>query len=59
MNGCDKVKSDTEVFHVETKYDDRPLSEQTLNDVLQSRAEQLGDDPLLFYGPEDQAVSYA
>ena len=59
MNVCDMVKSDSEVFHFETKYDDRPVSEQTVNEVLQSRAEQLGDDPLVFYGPEDRAVSYA
>jgi len=59
MNVCDMVKSDSEVFHFETKYDDRPLSEQTVNEVLLSRAQPLDDDTLVFYGPEDRALSYA
>ena len=50
--------SDSEIFHFQREYDDRPVSKQTINEVLQSRAEQVGDRTLVYYGPKDTEVSY-
>jgi len=51
--------SDDEVFFFRTEYDDEPVCEQTVNEVLQSRAEVLDDEPLIHYGPPQREVSYA
>jgi crotonobetaine/carnitine-CoA ligase len=44
---------------LQTEFDDRPLKYQTMGSVLINRAERIGDEPFLHYGPEDLTLSYA
>ena len=44
---------------VTMEFDDRPLSEQTMNSILENRATHLGDAPFIRYGPEERDVSFA
>lgn len=45
-------------IEVTTEYDEQPLRELTLNDVLENRAEHLGSDPFLLSGHDDRRVSF-
>jgi crotonobetaine/carnitine-CoA ligase len=40
-------------------WDDKPLSELTINDVLENRADHFGDRTLIRYGEEETDVSFA
>lgn len=44
---------------LQTEFDDRPLKYQTMGSVLTNRAERIGDEPFLHYGPEDRTLTYA
>lgn len=42
-----------------TAFDDRPLRDLTVSQVLRNRAAALGEETALTYGPTDRTVSYA
>ena len=42
-----------------TNYDQEPLSQLTISDLLENRAERIGDRPAVVYGPNDEAYTYA
>jgi crotonobetaine/carnitine-CoA ligase len=42
----------------QTRFDDQTLANLTTNTVLENRAEHLGDDPFIYYGPEETSYSY-
>jgi len=44
---------------VQTAFDEEPLSDMTLTDVLENRAAALGEDVAIRYGEDDRDVSYA
>jgi crotonobetaine/carnitine-CoA ligase len=41
------------------EYDDKPLNHQTINSLLENRANRIGDETFLIYGPEDEHVTFA
>ena len=44
---------------ITTRFDERPLRDQTMNSVLENRASQLGEKPFIRYGSEERDVSFA
>lgn len=50
---------DTGVPDITTPFDEAPLHQQTMNSVLENRADALGSDTFIDYGPEGRSVSFA
>lgn len=42
----------------ELQFEEKPAKRQTLDEILENRAQTFGDKTAVFYGPEDRAVSY-
>ncbi|WP_159898538.1 AMP-binding protein [Salinirussus salinus] len=53
------AEPDTEIPAITAKFDDEPLHQQTMNSVLENRAEQIGSEPFIQYGPEERTVTFA
>jgi crotonobetaine/carnitine-CoA ligase len=43
---------------ITTEFDDRPLRYQTMGSILDARAEAIGDDPFLYYGPDGVELTF-
>lgn len=46
------------VKEIQSRFDKKPLSRQTMGNILKNRAEHLVDQPYIFYGPEEKTVSF-
>jgi crotonobetaine/carnitine-CoA ligase len=42
----------------ELQFEEKPAKKQTLDEILENRAQTFGDKTAVFYGPEDREVSY-
>lgn len=49
---------DDGLFEITAKFDNAPLHQQTMNSVLENRANALGDEPFVHYGHDERTVSF-